>query len=284
VRIRVLFGVVLALALVVGIGLYVAFRGGDIELPDVRPRTCTVQADGRVTLGPTQMANAATIAAVGIRRGLPERAVVVALATAFQESKMENLSGGDRDSIGLFQQRPSQGWGTPQQIQDPRYATSMFYSSLVRVPGWQRMKVTEAAQAVQKSAHPGAYEQWADEATVLTKALLGKATGAVACVYPGNPPVRGTAAATALAKRLKLDWGEVRSVSGSVPGLTLAVRDNRAGWQYAHWLVAQSAQHGVMRVRFDSLEWTAKGGTWSKVDAEGGAAGERVVAEVYGDL
>jgi len=281
VRVRVVFGVVLAVVLIAGIGLYVALRDGDIELPDVRPRSCTVQADGRVTLGPSQMANAATIAALGIRRGLPERAVVVALATAFQESKMENLAGGDRDSIGLFQQRPSQGWGTPQQIRDPRYAAGMFYRNLVKVPNWQRMRVTDAAQAVQKSAHPNAYEQWADEATVLTTALLGRATGAVACVYPGEPSVRGATAATALANQLKLDWGEVRPVDSEVIGLTLRVRDTRVGWQYAHWLVSHGSQHGVMRVRFDSLEWTAKGGAWSRVDNQGGAAGERVIAEVY---
>src|SRR5262245_58022519 len=77
---------------------------------------------GDVSLDPDQMANAATIAAVGVRRGLPLRAVQVALAAAMQESKLTNLPGGDRDSIGLFQQRPSQGWGTEQQLADPRYA------------------------------------------------------------------------------------------------------------------------------------------------------------------
>jgi hypothetical protein len=282
VRIRILFGVVVVVAMVAGIGLYVALRSGDVELPHLRAQTCVVQADGRVSLDDSQMANAATIAAVGIRRGVPERAVVVALATALQESKLQNLAGGDRDSVGLFQQRPSQGWGTPEQIRDPRYSAGIFYRSLLRVPGWQDMRVTDAAQAVQKSAYPNAYERWADEAAVLTKALLGRATGAVACTFPGEPRVRGNAAATALANQLRLDWGDVRSVSARTPGLTLAVRDNRAGWQYAHWLVAHAAQHGVMRVRFDRLEWTARGGTWARVDAEGGAAGERVVAEVYG--
>jgi hypothetical protein len=281
VRIRIVFGVVMAVALVAGIGVYLAVRSGDLDLPDLRARTCAVQADGRVTLTDTQMANAATIAAVGIRRGVPERAVVVALATALQESKLENLAGGDRDSIGLFQQRPSQGWGTPEEIRDPRYAAGTFYRSLLRVPGWEEMRVTDAAQSVQKSAHPNAYEQWADEAAVLTKALLGKATGAVACTFPGEPTVRGEAAASALANQLRLDWGDVRAVSANASVVALTVRDNRAGWQFAHWLVSHGAEHGVMRVRFDRLEWTAKGGSWARVDGEV-AAGERVVAEVYG--
>ena len=114
-----------------------------------------------VTLVPARMANAATIAAVGLIRGVPRRALVVALATALQESKLDNLTGGDRDSVGLFQQRPSQGWGTVEQIADPRYAANAFYTALLKVHGWQNMRVTDAAQAVQRSAYPEAYQQWA---------------------------------------------------------------------------------------------------------------------------
>src|SRR6188768_4086943 len=113
------------------------------------------------------MANAATIAAVGLTKKVPDRAIVVALATSLQESKLENLSGGDRDSIGLFQQRPSQGWGKPEQISDPRYAATKFYNALLKVKNWQGMRVTEAAQRVQRSAFPEAYEKWADDAQVL---------------------------------------------------------------------------------------------------------------------
>ncbi len=159
------------------------------------------------------MANAATIAAIGVRRKMPERAVVVALATAFQESKLENLAGGDRDSIGLFQQRPSQGWGTPEQIRDPRYAANRFYAALKKVPDWEQMRVTVAAQAVQRSAFPEAYEQWADDSAVLTRALLGNATGAVACTVARDPVIRGAAAAAALTTGLKLDWGRLETAS-----------------------------------------------------------------------
>lgn len=284
-RLRVVLGVFAALAVVAALGVYVALRttGSNLPLPRL-VRGCTVQADGQVSLDPTQMANAATIAAVGIRRGLPERAMVVALATALQESKLENLSDGDRDSVGLFQQRPSQGWGTAEQISDPRYATGQFYNALLRVKGWQQMRVTEAAQRVQHSAHPEAYEKWADEGAVLTKALSGQVTGAVACTFADEPVVRGEAATTALSQLLALDWGTVRTVfAADLPGLALTVRDTRNGWQYAHWIVAHAAEHGVKSVRFDSLQWTAKAGTWSRIStsAGGGSSTERVIAEVY---
>jgi cell division protein FtsB len=148
---------------------------GSIKLPQLGP-ACTVRADGEVTLDSVQMANAATITAVGVRRKMPERAVVIALATALQESKLENLEHGDRDSLGLFQQRPSQGWGTPEQVRDPRHSATRFYASLKKVKGWKKMRVTDAAQRVQRSAYPNAYQKWADEAEVLARALTGRAT------------------------------------------------------------------------------------------------------------
>src|SRR4051812_28763059 len=182
---------------------------GDIKitLPQIGPE-CTVRADGEVALDTVQMANAATITAVGIRRGMPEQAVVIALATALQESKLENRDDGDRDSIGLFQQRPSQGWGSTDKIKDPRYAADRFYSALKRVKGYQKMRITDAAQRVQRSAYPNAYQKWADEALILARALTGKAASAVSCTVPGSPTLRGAAAAAALMDGLRLDWGK----------------------------------------------------------------------------
>ncbi|MFI7607978.1 hypothetical protein ACIBTV_22945 [Micromonospora sp. NPDC049366] len=275
-------GVVLVLLAVVGVLLVVRKLGSDLRLPTAT-RTCTVQADGRVTLDADQMANAATIAAIGAQLEMPERAVVVALATAYQESGLRNLAGGDRDSVGLFQQRPSQGWGTPERIREPRYAATRFYKALRKVRGWERMRVTDAAQRVQRSAFPEAYEKWADESEVLSKALLGDATGAVACTVARTPVMRGEAAAVALTRNLTLDWGLASSaVPTDLTGLTLAASDQRNGWRYAHWLVSHAQDHGVKRVRFGGLEWTARDGTWAKVAAEPEATG-RVVAEVFGD-
>ncbi|GGM16089.1 hypothetical protein GCM10012279_37790 [Micromonospora yangpuensis] len=279
-RAVVAVGVVLAIVALVGIGI-VSRQVGQFRVP-LTDRTCTVQADGRVGLDPDQMANAATIAAVGVQRGMSEQAVVVALATAYQESSLRNLAGGDRDSVGLFQQRPSQGWGTPAQIRDPRYAANRFYSALKKVRGWERMRVTDAAQAVQRSAFPEAYEKWADNSQVLTRALLGEATGAVACRFGTDPVLRGAAATTALTRALNLDWGLPGTSSpADLTGLLVPAADQRDGWRYAHWLVSHAHDHGVKRVRFAGLEWTAKQGTWSEVDT---GDEPQVLAEVFADL
>ncbi|BCJ60794.1 hypothetical protein C1I93_24085 [Micromonospora endophytica] len=274
--------VVLVLVAVIGVVLGMRQVGDRIRLP-LASRSCTVQADGTVTLNAHQMANAATIAAIGIQHELPDRAVVVALATAYQESGLRNLEGGDRDSVGLFQQRPSQGWGTPTQIRDPRYAADKFYAALKKVRGWEEMRVTDAAQKVQRSAFPEAYEKWADESEVLTRALLGNATGAVVCTFGGDPAMRGEAAATALSRGLNLDWGLTSAVTtASLTGLTVAAGDQREGWRYAHWLVAHANDHGVKRVRFGDLEWTNRGDSWTRVGDESDRTAE-VVAEVFGD-
>ncbi|MEV6513907.1 NlpC/P60 family protein [Streptomyces sp. NPDC051642] len=118
-----------------------------------------------------QVPNAATIVATGLSLDVPAKGQIIALATAMQESRLRNLNYGDRDSLGLFQQRPSQGWGTAQQIRDPVYASEQFYKHLVKVAGWQQMTVTQAAQAVQKSGLADAYAQWESLATALQDAI-----------------------------------------------------------------------------------------------------------------
>ncbi|MBM0229998.1 hypothetical protein, partial [Micromonospora sp. ATA51] len=120
-------------------------------------------AQSKIDLNDEQTANAEAIIAATKKAGLPERAAVISIATSLQESKLENLGHlGDRndhDSLGLFQQRPSSGWGSPEQITDPEYATTAFLKGLKQVDGWQDMPLTEAAQTVQVSAYPDAYAQ-----------------------------------------------------------------------------------------------------------------------------
>lgn len=291
-RTRAAVGGFVALAAIAGLGVYLGKTDFGVDIPLPRPaRGCVVAAGDQplpagaaesVWLNPEQMANAATISAVGVRMGMSEQAVVVALATGFQESKLENLAGGDRDSIGLFQQRPSQGWGTPEQIRDPRYAATKFYAGLKKVRGWEKMRVTDAAQAVQRSAFPELYEQWKDESLTLANALVGNSTGAVACTVGREPTVRGNAAAAGLTDGLLLDWGQVQTTSPSdLTGLTVTPDDVRAGWRYAHWLVSHAGDHGVKRVRFGDLEWTADDGDWARIDGAPGAG--QVIAEVFGE-
>jgi hypothetical protein len=291
VRVRTILATFAVIAVLAGVGVYLFVHsiGGSLPIPLVE-QSCTVTAGGRVTLDTDQMANAATISAVGIRRGLPTRAVQVALATALQESKLHNLDGGDRDSIGLFQQRPSQGWGTPDQIADPRYAAGRFYTALLRVRGWSGRTIADAAQAVQHSADGSAYERWADEAGILADAFAGDTPGAVACIITDAPAQRGPAAATALAAVVQLDWGPVPALADAAGllGVDLTVSGSQAvsvsqtGWRYAHWLVAHSADSGIKTVRFGGQLWSAKSGDWTTATADPATVpADHVIAEVY---
>ncbi|NJP32658.1 hypothetical protein [Micromonospora thermarum] len=125
----------------------------------------------RIDLDDEQVANVKAIIAATKKAGMDERAAVVAIATALQESKLVNLGHlgerNDHDSQGLFQQRPSSGWGTVEQITDPEYSTMAFLKGLKQVDGWQDMPLTEAAQTVQVSAYPFHYAQWETQAADL---------------------------------------------------------------------------------------------------------------------
>ncbi|WP_410809189.1 hypothetical protein [Micromonospora sp. 067-2] len=163
-----------------------AFAGGVFAGPvaahaatpvDTKPVAVAVQApkpqgeQSRIALNGEQTGNAKAIIAATKKAGLPERAAVISIATSLQESKLDNLGhlgdANDHDSLGLFQQRPSSGWGTPEQITDPAYSTTAFLKGLRQVDGWQDMALTDAAQTVQVSAYPDAYAQWEQQATDL---------------------------------------------------------------------------------------------------------------------
>lgn len=117
-------------------------------------------AYGNIKLDSSQLKNAATILSTGKSLGASKRDLTIALMTAMQESTLRNINYGDRDSLGLFQQRPSQGWGAPEQILDPVYASTKFFKELFKVKDRNNMPLTLAAQAVQRSAFPYAYAKW----------------------------------------------------------------------------------------------------------------------------
>lgn len=119
------------------------------------------------TWSPEQQKNAKLIIAVGRLLSASDRDIQIALMTAMQESSLRNLSGGDRDSVGLFQQRPSQGWGTPAQLMRPDYSSRKFYNALFKIKDREAMSLTQAAQAVQRSGHPDAYAKWEKDAAAL---------------------------------------------------------------------------------------------------------------------
>ena len=162
----------------------------DATSPSVTGGTPVTAAD----LDAEQRRAAATI--IGVARGMaaPPRAWVIALATAMQESRMGRAGmdvAVDHDSLGLFQQRPSQGWGTPDQVRDPVYATRTFLARLLAVPDWDAMPVTRAAQTVQRSAFPAAYARWEP----LAESLVGDLAGVVPAVADcSSRPTAGAAA------------------------------------------------------------------------------------------
>ena len=155
------------------------------------PVKAGIGADGLPSLDASQIGDGQIIYNVGEDLQLPQRAAVIAIATAMQESRLRNLPYGDADSLGLFQERPSQGWGSPAEILNPVYAASAFYARLVQVTGWQALPLTVAAQDVQHSADPGAYAQWEPLADALVTTFSGAAT---ACLTDsgGHVPASGT--------------------------------------------------------------------------------------------
>ena len=159
----------LAVVLAVLLGIAWVARGEEPRTAATGP-ACPVEGT-RLRLTPDQAANVEAIAAVARDRDLPDRAVVIALATAQQESRLRNVDYGDRDSLGLFQQRPSQGWGTPEQVQDPEYAAGAFYDRLVDVPRWETRPLGDVSHAVQRSAYPERVPRWEPMARALTRAL-----------------------------------------------------------------------------------------------------------------
>jgi hypothetical protein len=140
--------------------------------------TATTNPQGeqtRIDLNAEQKANAKAIIEATKHNGLDQRAATIAIATSLQESKLENLGhlgdANDHDSQGLFQQRPSSGWGTVEEITNPEHATTAFLKGLTDIPGWHDMPVTDAAQKVQVSAYPDAYAKWEAQATDLVNQL-----------------------------------------------------------------------------------------------------------------
>lgn len=230
--------------------------------PSLADEGCTANVAGtEVYIDLAQAENASLIAAIGVERGLPARAVSIALATAFQESKLYNLRGGDRDSLGIFQQRPSQGWGTPKQIMTPTYSINAFYDALVKVPGYETMRITDAAQRVQRSGFPQAYEPHAADARALASALTGfSAGGRFSCVVQPSAKAHGTAAAvirtltTGYGSRVMATSGGRQDVVVSVPGGPGGLR---LGWSMAQYLVAHAKSRAIQSVSFDGKVWRA---------------------------
>jgi hypothetical protein len=237
---------------------------------------CDVDSgDRQLALQQEQAANAATIGAVAVSRGLPRRALTIALATAMQESSLRDLAGGDRDSVGLFQQRPSQGWGTRAQIMDPVYATDRFFDALVKIPGYAELPLTTAAQRVQRSGFPEAYAKHEADASLLATALYGPGPRlncrVVADDTPGDPAVVTRALDREFAGPVRTPYRVATPVGGTAKGVlggpddTVVVPgDGRGddvvtghGWALAQWAVAQAPKLRITEVDYRGRAWRA---------------------------
>lgn len=263
--------VALALIVVVGVAAVAAGpriwdRYGDRILSD----KCTVSlGEKSATLTAEQTNNAALIAAAAVKRKLPARAATIGIATAIQESSLRNIDYGDRDSIGLFQQRPSQGWGKIEEILDPYYSAGKFYDELVRVDGWQDMAVTEAAQRVQRSGFPDAYADHEADSRLWASALTGHG-GSINC------DLDGAAVTTArdMIERIDLDFGtgayavDVLDVNHDVTVLGFRAREGeipsaQAARSLREWAVAVASVESVVETSVDAEGWMRGSGLYS---------------------
>lgn len=242
-----------------------------------------VSSDGaRRTLTPDQAQNAALIANIAVTRGLPDHAATVAIATAMQESRLTNLDYGDLDSLGLFQQRPSQGWGTAEQVSDMTFATNIFYDHLLQVPDWETIPVEDAAQEVQRSGYPELYATWDAMARAWASGLTGERSAGVTCAL--EPATSSdadglVAAISATLPNVKVSVMPLNGKTGTNNGaatntasttLTITLPDGlsadnrtRLCWQTAGWLVTQAHQYGIDALHADGMDWNRRAGTWT---------------------
>jgi hypothetical protein len=240
-----------------------------------RAAQTAVQVDGcdfgsyNVQLNRAQ--NAATMVSVVIKRELPERAAVLVLGAALQESKLDNIPSGqgDRDSVGVLQQRPSQGWGTAAQLSDVHYATSKFLDALIKVPNWQTGTLAQVIQEVQISADGTAYARHEAQAQELSDVLMGKKPAEVGCNF-SKPDVVATpkVAATQLTSDLPVNTPTIAGRKLTISG---------AGWATAAWLVTHAQTYGIDEVRYAGKKWQRSKG-WKNDSAAPSTAVEATLA------
>ncbi len=257
-----MLAVVIVVAIAAAIGVYVLHR--NIQL---LANGCEARGGGNpVMLATEQAAIASTIAGVAHDRGLPVRAVTIAYATAWQESHLRNLDYGTLDSVGVFQQRPSEGWGTRKQLTDPVYATGKFFAALVKVPGYRRLPIYQAAQDVQRSADGDAYQNYEGEAAIMSGPFTGDRPHGVWCWYPRSSPSSQTKPQISkLRGELQRTFGQI-DLADAPTAASVRVRHPAAGWAVASWLVTHATAYGVTNVRYAGYQWNLTAGShgWTR--------------------
>ena len=247
----VALAVVVALVVVVALGVRGWLRDRGVAPPQPGEERCVATVGDRdVVLDLDQAHYTSIVVGLSVRRGLAPRAGSIAMATVYQETGIRNLDYGDRDSVGLFQQRPSQGWGSEKQLMDPYYATTKFYNALVRVRDWETRDITKVAQAVQRSAYPDAYRDHEPDARVLASALTGQTERGLTCLV--HDGVDGDT--DGLTQSLEETFRVGTTTTGKV--VTMKAKSQRLAWAYAQYAVANAGRHGVVSVEVDDRVWT----------------------------
>ncbi len=254
-----LIGIAVAVLVLGTLAFVVGRLWGQNTPPPIPPRERCVATVGDQTadLELEQAYYAAIIAGVANQRGLPPRAVSIALATALQESGLRNIDYGDRDSIGLFQQRPSQGWGTVEQIMNPQYSAGKFYDALVKIPDWQNGDINDVAQAVQRSGVPDGYRKHIERAKILGSALSGETPAAFSCLIRGT----GTADPATFADLVKATYGGTAPATTSGQTITVTTASDRTTWAVAAAAQAWASYHGIRQVSVGNRTWVVSGST-----------------------
>jgi hypothetical protein len=209
---------------------------------------------GNYTTDTGQASVAATMTGVTLQRELPERAAVLVITAAWQESKLRNIAEGqgDLDSVGVLQQRPSQGWGTAAELADVATATGRFLDAMVKVPDWETADAATVIQEVQVSADGSAYAQHEAKSTAMADALTGATPEGVSCAFSAPDDIATTAAVAALvASELPISAPTTSGRSITVPG---------AGWATSAWFVANANRLGLDSVAYKGRMWTRSHG------------------------
>jgi hypothetical protein len=252
-----------SLLLVIAAGIYLAVRSlAPVIGPVLTGSGCSAAASHQSVLLDTQQASiASTIAGVAHQQSMPRAAVTIAYATAMQESKLHDLAYGDMDSVGVFQQRPSQGWGPARKLENPVYATTKFFRALRDIHGYQSMPVYQAAQAVQHSADGSAYIQYERMATEMAGAFTGQRDHAVYCWSSAAGPRHPDAAA--ITEGLGSTFGQTTADlarTGRQHTMQVQIGHQKLGWEVASWLVTHASKYGIHQVRFGGYQWRAAAG------------------------
>jgi hypothetical protein len=246
----VLGGAVVLALIAGGVVLWASYNKSPLPIQD----RCEATAGGRTTaVDPEQARNAAIIAGMSIQRGLIPRAASIALATAYQESGIRNLDYGHADSLGLFQQRPSKGWGTQAQIMDPWYSARSFYRAMEQVKGWKTKDINDVAQAVQRSAYPEAYRRHVPNARTLASSLTGETPASFTCIVNAPKTADPGGMSDFLVKTL---GSHTIRVATSANVLTVTADNPIQAWAVAHLAIANTATYGLTSVTIGPYSWT----------------------------